>query len=127
MNYALLVHVAPESLRELSSEDKLSLHGGGHAEMSASASLIAHYRLRPPGTATTLRLEGDEIVTTDGPFADMREGLRALYVLESDEPGPVFDFASQLPAVRFGGIVEVWPLKEAVAQQRHGTTQPTLR
>lgn len=122
MNYVLLIHVAPESLRGLSSEDRLSLHGGSHSEASASASLIAHYRLRPPRTATTLRLEGDEIVTTDGPFADMREGLRALYVVESDEPGAVFDFASQLPAVRYGGIVEVWPLIEPVAQarERHG-------
>ena len=122
MNYLLLVYVAPESLRGLSSEDKLSLHGGSHAEASVSASLIAHYRLRPPRTATTLRLKGDEIVTTDGPFADMREDLRALYVLESDDDGAVFDFASQLPAVRFGGIVEVWPLIESgpQAQERHG-------
>jgi hypothetical protein len=118
MNYLLLVYVAPESLRGLSSEDKLSLHGEGHAEAPASASLIAHYRLRPPRTATTLRLNGDEIVTTDGPFADMRKGLRALYVLESDEPGGVLDFASQVPAVRVGGIVEVWPLIESDSQPR---------
>lgn len=122
MNYVLLVYVAPESLRGLSSEDKLALHGGGHAAASVSAGLIAHYTLRPPRTATTLRLQGDEIVTTDGPFADMSEGLRAIYVLDSEEPGAVFDFASQLPAVRFGGIVEVWPLIEPAAQarERHG-------
>src|SRR5713226_3668741 len=112
MNYALLVYIAPELLRGLSSEDKLSLHGGGQPATSASASLVAHYRLRPPRTATTIRLNGDEIVKADGPSVEMREGLRALYVLESDEPDAVHDFASRLPAVRLGGTVEVWPLIE---------------
>jgi len=112
VNYALLVYIAPESLRGLSSEDKLSLHGGDQAATSASASLVAHYRLRPPRTATTIRLTGDEIVKTDGPSAETRDGLRAFYVLESDEPDAVLDFASRLPAVRLGGTVEVWPLIE---------------
>jgi len=98
MNYALLVYIAPESLRGLSSEDKFALHGGGDVGPPASASLVAHYRLRPPPTATTIRLHGDEVVKTAGPLPETREGLRALYVLESDEPDAVLDFASKLPA-----------------------------
>ncbi len=122
MNYALLVYIAPESLRGLSEEDKFSLHGGDEAATPASANLVAHYRLRPPRTATTIHLEGDEIVKTDGPAVETREGLRALYVLESDAPEAVLDFASSLPAVRLGGTVEVWPLIEPGphAQVRHG-------
>jgi hypothetical protein len=124
MHYALLVYIAPELLRVLSSEDKLSLHGEGQAATSASTSLVAHYRLRPPRTATTIRLNGDEIVKADGPSAEMREGLRAFYVLESDEPDAVLDFAGRLPAVRLGGTVEVWPLVEhepgPTARERHG-------
>ncbi len=122
MNYALLVYIAPESLRGLSSEQKLSLHGGGQAATSAVASLVAHYRLRPPRTATTIRLNGDEIEKTDGPSAEMSEGLRAFYVLASDEPDAILDFASRLPAVRLGGTVEVWPLIEpgTQGQERHG-------
>lgn len=124
MNYGLLVYIAPELLRGLSSEDKLSLHGGGLPPTPASASLVFHYRLRPPRTATTIRLNRDEIVKTDGPSAEMREGLRALYVLESDEPDAVLNFAARLPAVRLGGTVEVWPLVEDEpsphARERHG-------
>ncbi len=122
MNYALLVYIAPASLRGLTGEDKLSLHSGDQAATAASASLVAHYRLRPPRTATTLRLRGDEIVKTDGPAAEAREGLRAFYVLESDEPDAVLDFASRLPAVRLGGTVEVWPLIEPSPQtgEHHG-------
>jgi hypothetical protein len=122
MNYALLVYIAPESLRGLSEEDKLSLHGGAEAATPASANLVAHYRLRPARTATTIHLDGEEIVKTDGPSAGTREGLRALYVLESDEADAVLDFVSRLPAVRLGGTVEVWPLIEPGphAQERQG-------
>jgi hypothetical protein len=113
MNYAVLVYVAPESLKGLSSEDKRSLHGEHQAAPPASVSLIAHYRFRPPRTATTIRLNGDGVVKTEGPSAETREVLRALYVLESDEQDAALEFASQHPAVRLGGTAEVWPLIEA--------------
>jgi len=121
MNYALLVYVSPESLRGLSPEDKRSLHGEHQA--AASTRVIAHYRVRPPRLATTVRVEGDQIVKTEGPSAETSERLRALYVLESDEHDAVLDFASQIPAVRLGGTVEVWPLIEPGqhARERHGT------
>ena len=122
MEYAVLVYVAPESLKGLSSEDRRSLHGQQQAVPAAAVSLIAHYRLRPARTATTIRLNGDKIVKTDGPSAETRDGLRAFYVLESDEPDAVLDFASRLPAVRLGGTVEVWPLIEPSPQtgEHHG-------
>jgi hypothetical protein len=110
MTYALLVYISPESWEELSAEDKRSLHGGGQALASVSASVIAHYRLRPPRTATTIRLAGGQIVKTEGPSPGTSEGLRAFYLLETNEPDAVLDFASQHPAVRVGGTAEVWPL-----------------
>jgi hypothetical protein len=121
MNYALLVYVTPESLRGLSSDDKHSLHGEHQA--AASTSVIAHYRLRPPRLATTVRSDGDQTVKTEGPSAETSERLRAFYVLESDEQDAVLDFASQIPAVRLGGTAEVWPLIEPGqhAPERHGT------
>jgi hypothetical protein len=120
MNYALLVYVIPGSLRGLSSEDKRSLHG--EHQVAASTSVIAHYRLRPPRLATTVRVDGDQIVKTEGPSAETSECLRALYVLESDEQDAVLDFASQVPAVRLGGTAEVWPLIEpdGHARERRG-------
>jgi hypothetical protein len=121
VTYLLLVYVTPESLRGLSAEDKHSLHGQHEAE--ASTNLIAHYRLRPSRLATTVSIDGDQIVKTEGPSAEPSERLRAFYVLESDEQDAVLDFASQIPAVRLGGTAEVWPLIEPGqhAPERHGT------
>ena len=122
MNYALLVYITSETWDGLSPRDKRSLHGDQAARVSALARVIAHYRLRP-GTAATIRLDGDQIVSTEGPSAKTSEGLRGFYLLESDEPDAVLDFASQHPAVRLlGGTAEIWPLTEPGrhAQGRRG-------
>jgi hypothetical protein len=112
MKYTVLVYVAPESLRGLAPEDRRSLHGE-HQPPPGSVSLIVHYRFRPPRTATTIRVNGDEVVKTEGPSTISSERLRALYVVESDEQDAALEFAGQHPAVRLGGTAEVWPLIEA--------------
>lgn len=122
MNYALLVYISAESWEGLSPEDRRSLHVDHQAAASTAANVIAHYRFRPPQLTTTVRLDGDQIARTEGPSSESGEGLRALYMLESDEPDAVLDFASQHPAVRVGGTAELWPLVAAGGHERarHG-------
>jgi hypothetical protein len=129
MKYALLGYDSDRSLEELAPEDKRALHVGHRAlhdevmaAASASVSVIAHYRFRPPPLATTIRLGADELIRTEGPAANASEALRALYLLESDDHEAVLDLAGRLPAVQMGGIVEVWPLTEPDphVRRRHG-------
>jgi hypothetical protein len=110
MKYTLLVYDAPDSWHSLSAAQKHGLHDEYHA-LAASPGVIGHYRLRPPKNTTTVRVQ-DQIVRTEGPLADTRESLRALYLLESDDQDSVLEFAAQIPAARLGGAVEVWPLAE---------------
>lgn len=116
MKYALLGYVSREAWDSLPPDDKHALHKESHAEhqalASVSASLIAHYRFRPPQQATTVRLSGGEIVLTEGASTERSEALRALYLIESDDRDAVLDLASRLPALRGGATVEVWPLAE---------------
>jgi hypothetical protein len=42
--------------------------------------VIGHYLLRPPRMATTVRVEKDRIVKTEGPLAETRESLRVIYL-----------------------------------------------
>jgi hypothetical protein len=53
-----------------------------------------------------------KIEQTQGPSASAKEALRALYLLESDDPDAVLDLTSRLPAHRIGGAAEIWPLIE---------------
>jgi hypothetical protein len=117
VKYALLGYDTEGSLDALSAEDKRALHGAHRtlhddvqAEGTAAVNVIAHYRFRPPRLTTTLRGAGDDVERTDGSSSEATGALRALYLLDSDDPDAVLDFASQLPAVRMGGAVEVWPL-----------------
>jgi hypothetical protein len=119
MKFALLGYDTERSLDALPPEDKRALHGAHRtlhddfqAEGTASVNVIAHYSFRPPRLTTTLRRAGDEVARTEGSYSEATEALRALYLLESDDPEAVLDLASQLPAVRMGGTVEVWPLVE---------------
>ncbi len=111
MKYALFVYEVPGSWHGLSTAQKRALHDGYHA-VAASPGVIAHYRLRPPQTTTTVRVEEDQIVKTAGPLADTWENLRAFYLLESDDRDPVLEVAARIPAARTGGAVEVRPLTE---------------
>jgi hypothetical protein len=127
MKYALLGYDSDGSLDALPPEEKRSLHrehrathDDAAATSNPSVNVIAHYRLRPPHLATTIRVTGRELVTTEGPEANASGVLRALYLLEADGPDAVLEFASRLPALRIGGHVEIWPLTEPNPHGRPG-------
>jgi hypothetical protein len=83
-----------------------------YQDVTASPAVIGHYRLRPPQKTTTVRVENDQVIKTEGPLADTRENFRALYLIESDDHDAVLDLAARIPAARRAGAVEVWPLTE---------------
>jgi hypothetical protein len=51
-------------------------------------------------------------LTTDGPFADTKEILGGIYLLEADDLDRALELAARIPAARMGGAVEVRPLVE---------------
>src|SRR5262245_60765443 len=135
MKYALLGYDAEGSLDDLAAQEKRSLHrahralhDGVQAAANSSVTVIAHYRVRAALQPTTVRLAGDEVVRNEGPSAEGSNGLRALYLLESEDPDAVIDLAARLPAVRMGGTVDVWPLIEPahdVRGRRDNVSLPT--
>ncbi|CAN5195994.1 hypothetical protein BH18ACT14_BH18ACT14_12190 [soil metagenome] len=111
MKYALLVYDVPNSWSSLSTEEKRAAHGD-YSAVAATPGIIGHYRVRPPQSATTVRVEEGQIVRTEGHFANTREIFRAFYLLEGDDHDAVLELAARIPAARTGGAVEVWPLTE---------------
>src|SRR5262245_46186196 len=111
MKYSLFVYEVPGSWHDLSHEEKAALHDDYHA-VATFPGVVGHYRLRPPQTTTTVRVENDQIVKTAGPLANTYENLRAIYLLDSDDEDSVIQLAAGIPATRTGGAVEVRPLTE---------------
>ncbi|HUA04511.1 MAG TPA: YciI family protein [Solirubrobacteraceae bacterium] len=72
--------------------------------------LVGGDALERVDTATTVRERNGETQFTDGPFAETKEFLAGYYLLNCPDLDTALDHASRLPAVAFGGSVEVRPV-----------------
>jgi hypothetical protein len=70
---------------------------------------VAGEALQPVTTATTLRQQDGQTITTDGPFAETKEGLGGFYLVEAADLDAALALAEQCPGIRFGSI-EVRPV-----------------
>src|SRR5687768_15930845 len=69
--------------------------------------------LRGARTATTLRFaDGGRMSITDGPFAETKEQLGGVMVLEAADLNHAIALLSQLPCMRVGGSLEIRPINE---------------
>jgi hypothetical protein len=110
MKYALFVYDDPSSWHSRSREEKHAFHDEYHA-MAESGAVIGHYRVRRP-LMTTVRVQDDQVIKTEGPLTDARLAFRAFYLVESEDYDSVLELAARTPAAHMGGAVEVWPLAE---------------
>jgi hypothetical protein len=62
-----------------------------------------------PEDATTVRVHDGSTLTTDGPFAAVKEALGGYFVLEADDLDAAIEVAARIPAARLGGAVEIRP------------------
>jgi len=58
--------------------------------------------LQPPNTAMTLRYTNGRVVTTDGPFAETREQLGGILILEARDLNHAVELISKHPSTKFG-------------------------
>lgn len=86
--------------------------GGWQAYIGALAQsgvMIGGNVLRPPETATTLRVENGTRHVVDGPFADTKEQLAGFVILDVPDLDAALEWAAQAPCAT-GGSVEVRPV-----------------
>jgi len=58
--------------------------------------------LQPPGTAATLHFRNGKVVVTDGPYAETKEQLGGILVLEARDMKHAIELMSKHPGVRMG-------------------------
>ena len=66
-------------------------------------------RLETIECATTVRVDGDDVTVTDGPFAETKEALAGFYLIEAEDLDEALTWAKRLPGARFGSV-EVRPI-----------------
>jgi hypothetical protein len=85
--------------------------GGWDTEMHQRGVLLSAAGLRPPSDATTVRVRDDTVLIADGPFADTKEQIGGLCMIECADLDEAIEVASKHPAAGYGTI-EVRPLWE---------------
>lgn len=79
-----------------------NLRGSGH--------MIGGEALQSIATATTVRVRGGKVITTDGPFAETKEQLAGFYLLEARDLNEALQLAGKIPPAKYG-CVEVRPVR----------------
>src|SRR5262245_50538629 len=73
--------------------------------------LQVHAGLHPSANATTVRVREGKVLLTDGPYAEGREQVGGLALIECDDLDEAIDIAARHPATAIGQI-EIRPVRE---------------
>jgi hypothetical protein len=66
--------------------------------------------LQPSRTARTLRWQNGAVVVTDGPFAETKEQLGGIGVLEARDMDHAVELMSRHPGLQYGAVFELRPI-----------------
>jgi hypothetical protein len=85
--------------------------------------------LGPAQSAATLRFQGGKVIVTDGPYAETKEQLGGILVLEADDLNHAIHLMSKHPGVK-NGPFEIRPVADLtemlrVSEQRRSKAKVT--
>ena len=87
--------------------------------LRANGHVVAELPLQPPETALTLYWKNGKVTTTDGPYAEIKEHLGGILILEARDLNHAIQLISQLPGLKHGlGPSEIRPAALTASEQR---------
>ena len=131
MKYICLGYIEPGKVEGMTESEQ-------HAMFDACFEYDDHLRanghwaggegLQPPETALTLCWKNGKVATTDGPYAETKEQLGGILILEARDMNHAQQLMAQHPALKFGSVFEIRPAADmsevlkASEQRRRGNT-----
>jgi hypothetical protein len=88
-----------------------------NGELHAAGAWVFAGGLHPPASATVVRLQGDQVVMTDGPFAETKEHLGGFWVIKACDLDAALAWAARATAA-CQAPVEVRPFQEEPEEER---------
>ena len=113
MRYRCLIYDAEANLTAMSKAEwdgMMAEYGAFTAEIKASGHYVSGDALKPVASATTVRVRGGKVSTTDGPFAETKEQLGGYYLIEARDLNDAIAVAARIPSAKIGSI-EVRPIE----------------
>jgi hypothetical protein len=114
MRYLCLIYDEEKKLAEMPKDESDAFMGEYFAfteGIRGSGHYVAGEALHPVHTATTVRVRGDQVSTTDGPFAETKEHLGGFWVLKATDLDAALKLAAQASEA-CGAAVEVRPFQD---------------
>jgi hypothetical protein len=114
MRYLLMVCTEEAAEGAMGPDEQSAMmreYGEFGEEMGRRGVLKTGERLRPTADATTVRVRDDEILASDGPFAETKEQIGGYYVVDCKDLDEAIEVAAKIPGARQGSI-EVRPIWE---------------
>jgi hypothetical protein len=118
MKYMLLIHqgdtptpYSPEEWGRLSEDEQNAVYAAYKA-INETQGVTPGEQMQPPETATTVRVQDGNTLTTDGPFVAVKEALGGYFFFEADDLDAAIELAARVPAASMGGAVEVRPIAQ---------------
>src|SRR5438105_13775345 len=107
MRYLLLIYSNEAEHAQLNQEELLAEYNAYTAfgdEVQQRGVHLGNDVLMPTSAATTVRIRGGKMLTTDGPFAETKEQLGGYYLLNCKDLDEAIEFAAKIPTDRNGSI-----------------------
>ena len=102
----LLIYVDPEQEAKLTPEEGKALldrYRRIKGEVEAEGKLVKAQKL-PRRTPESLRLDGDGLRSTDGPFVETKELLGGFFIVDCDSIDEAVEIAARIPAAETGCV-----------------------
>jgi hypothetical protein len=114
MKYICLGYIEPGKIDGMSEDERNAMFDECfeyNDHLRANGHLVAEVALEAPETALTLRWKKGKVTTTDGPYAETKEQVGGIQILEARDLNHAVQLVSQLPGLKYGlGPIEIRPV-----------------
>jgi hypothetical protein len=107
MKYVCLIYQDEVALQKTPKEEMVKIYAdykSSAEEMQKSGKLLSSHGLSPTTAATTVRVRNGKTLMTDGPFAETKEQLGGIYLIEAIDLNDAIRVAAKIPTARWGSI-----------------------
>jgi hypothetical protein len=105
MKYICLGYIEPGKFENMSDSERnafLDACFGYDDVLRKNGHFTGGEALQPPGNAVTLRFRSGKVSVTDGPYAETKEQLGGILILEANDLNHAIQLMSKHPGVRAG-------------------------
>jgi hypothetical protein len=113
MKYICLGYIKPGTFEGMTEDERNAVFDEcfeHNDHLRANGHIVDELALQPPETALTLHWKNGQVATTDGSYAETKEQLGGLTILEARDLNHAIQLVSELPGFKYGlGPIEIRP------------------